>query len=115
MCNSVASTANELGAKAILVPTVKGVSARLLSNLEPSCPILAMTSDERIMRSLTLNYGVYAKLVDASKTTDEVLTVAMNAAKEWIDLQKGDIVITTGGFHADPQDGQTNFMKVDRI
>ena len=115
MCNSVASTANDLGAKAILVPTVKGVSARLLSNLEPSCPILALTSDPRIMRSLTLNYGVYAKLVDASKSTDEVLTLALNTAREWIDLQKGDIVITTGGFHADPQDGQTNFMKVDVI
>lgn len=114
MCTSVAATANELGAKLIVVPTVKGVSARLLSNLEPICPILALTSDEHIMRSLALNYGVYAKLVDESQLLSEgSFLSAQNEARKWMDFSEGDIVITTGGFHADPQDGQTNFMKVD--
>lgn len=114
MCTSVAATANELGAKLIVVPTVKGVSARLLSNLEPICPILALTSDKHIMRSLALNYGVYAKLVDESKLLSEgSFLSAQNEARKWMDFSEGDIVITTGGFHADPQEGQTNFMKVD--
>lgn len=114
MCTSVAATANELGAKLIVVPTVKGVSARLLSNLEPICPILALTSDKHIMRSLALNYGVYAKLVDESQLLSEgSFLSAQNEARKWMDFCEGDIVITTGGFHADPQEGQTNFMKVD--
>jgi len=113
MCNSVAATANEINAKLIVVPTVKGVSARLISNLEPICPILALTSNERVMRSLALNYGVYAKLVDSNMNQDEGLRNAHMLAGEWMKFQPGDIVITTGGFHADPQDGQTNFMKVD--
>lgn len=114
MCTSVAATANELGAKLIVVPTVKGVSARLLSNLEPICPILALTSDKHIMRSLALNYGVYAKLVDESQLLSEgSFLSAQNEARKWMDFSEGDIVITTGGFHADPQEGQTNFMKVD--
>ncbi len=114
MCTSVAATANELGAKLIVVPTVKGVSARLLSNLEPICPILALTSDKHIMRSLALNYGVYAKLVDESQLLSEgSFLSAQNEARKWMNFSEGDIVITTGGFHADPQEGQTNFMKVD--
>ena len=114
MCTSVAATANELGAKLIVVPTVKGVSARLLSNLEPICPILALTSDKHIMRSLALNYGVYAKLVEESQLLSEgSFLSAQNEARKWMDFSEGDIVITTGGFHADPQEGQTNFMKVD--
>lgn len=115
MCTSVASTANELSAKLIVVPTVKGVSARLLSNLEPICPILALTDDEQIMRSLTLNYGVYGKRVPPIESYDQAIQITQTAAREWMELHPGDIVITTGGFHADPQDGQTNFMKVDRI
>lgn len=113
MCTSVASTANELGAKLIVVPTVKGVSARLLSNLEPICPILALTSDEQIMRSLALNYGVYAKLVEPQLVNEGSFLSAQEEARKWMNFNEGDIVITTGGFHADPQDGQTNFMKVD--
>lgn len=115
MCTSVAATANELSAKLIVVPTVKGVSARLLSNLEPICPILALTDDEQIMRSLTLNYGVYSRKVTPAENFDDAIRSTREAACQWMDLHPGDIVITTGGFHADPQDGQTNFMKVDRI
>lgn len=115
MSTSVAATANELGAKLIVVPTVKGVSARLLSNLEPICPILALTADEHIMRSLTLNYGVYAKQVEPIESYDQAIKLTRSAASEWMELQPGDILLTTGGFHANPQDGQTNFMKVDLI
>ncbi|MBQ0160464.1 MAG: pyruvate kinase [Bacteroidales bacterium] len=115
MSTSVAATANELGAKLIVVPTVKGVSARLLSNLEPICPILALTDDEQIMRSLTLNYGVYCKRVPHIESYSQAIETTKQAAHEWMELHTGDIVITTGGFHADPQDGQSNFMKVDRI
>ena len=64
--------ANELGAKVIIVPTKRGVSARLISNLEPICPIIALTFDEATAQGLTLNYGVYTICVKEFYTLDHL-------------------------------------------
>ncbi|MBR1766626.1 MAG: pyruvate kinase [Bacteroidales bacterium] len=113
MCYNVAESANELKAKVIIVPTVKGVSARLISNLQPICPIVALTFDEETARGLTLNYGVYTLCIRQLSSLDHVLEMSKQTAADWLGLLPGDIVITSGGFHARPVGGETNFMKID--
>ncbi|MBQ7280675.1 MAG: pyruvate kinase [Bacteroidales bacterium] len=115
MCYNVADSANELGAKVIIVPTKRGVSARLISNLEPICPIIALTFDEATAQGLTLNYGVYTICVKEFYTLDHLLEMSKKTAAEWLDLKQGDIVIITGGFHARPVGAETNFMKIDVV
>ena len=73
-------------------------TARKISNLKPTCPILATCPDEAICRSLALNYGVYTKVVPVQDTTDKILDQALDAAKEFLPMQKKDIVVLTGGF-----------------
>ncbi|KWW29194.1 MAG: pyruvate kinase [bacterium P3] len=115
MCYNVAASANELRAKVIMVPTKRGVSARLLSNLEPSCPIMVLTEDEHVERGLSLNYGVYTLLVDSLGSTDTVLEQSRRVAVEWLSLQPGDIIITCGGFHNRPTPGESNFMTIETV
>lgn len=93
---SVAEAANSLNAKLIVVPTITGKSARLISNLEPSCPILALVKDEATANQLALNYGVYAKVVDTKKDMDELVNLSIEEAKEFMNLQQGDNIIVTG-------------------
>lgn len=111
---SVAEAANSLGAKLIVVPSVSGKSARLISNLEPSCPILALVGDEETANLLALNYGVYAKVCDIKNDMDELVDLSVEEAKKFMDLKSGDNVIVTGGLVAG-KIGFTNLMKIETI
>lgn len=111
---SVAEAANSLDAKLIVVPTISGTSARLISNLEPSCPILALVNSEEVANRLALNYGIYAKVVDIVSDIDELVALAIKEAKEFTNLESGDNIIVTGGLVAG-KIGFTNLMKIETL
>ena len=111
---SVATAANSLSAKLIVVPTISGTSARLISNLEPECPILALVSSEDIANQLTLNYGVYAKVVDKATDINELVSLSIDEAKKFVELNKGDNIIITGGL-VTGKIGFTNLMKIETM
>ena len=111
---SVATAANSLDAKLIVVPTVSGTSARLISNLEPKCPILALVGSEDAANKLAVNYGVYAKVVPMVKEMDELIDLSIKEAKEFMNLNEGDNIIITGGLVAG-KIGFTNLMKIETI
>lgn len=115
---SVAESANSLNAKLIVVPSISGFSAKLVSNLEPKCPILALVSNEEIGNQLTLNYGVYAKKVDYLNDMNEIFEKSFIEAKNFIDLKPGDNVIITGGFKVNKLPEEvipTNLMKIETV
>lgn len=111
---SVSSTADALeNVKLIIATTESGTTARKLSRLKPKTPILALTSDEKVRRSLALNYGVYARLIGKKETTDEIIKEAISQAKEFGIVKAGDeVVISSGSIN---QKGQTDLMKVIKI
>lgn len=111
---SVATAANSLDVKLIVVPSVSGSSAQLISNLEPKCPILALVSSEDVANKLTLNYGVYSKVVNTASNIEELIDLSIKEAKEFTNLNKGDNIIVTGGLVAG-KIGFTNLMKIETI
>ena len=111
---SVATAANSLDAKLIVVPTISGTSARLISNLEPKCPILALVGSEDAANKLALNYGVYSKVVDVKNDLDELMDLCIKEAKDFIQLNEGDNIVITGGLVAG-KIGFTNLMKIETI
>ena len=114
---SVAESANSLDAKLIVVPTISGASARLISNLEPTCPILALVSDDKIANGLTLNYGVYTRKVGFWNTMNEIFDESLEESKKFINLTTGDNIIITGGFNNKNSKYvvPTNLMKIETI
>lgn len=111
---SVAEATNSLNAKLIITPTISGKTARLISTLEPSCPILALVRDEKTANQLSLNYGVYAKIVELKNDMDELVELSIEEANKFIKLEKGDNIIVTGGLVAG-KIGFTNLMKIETI
>ena len=115
---SVAEAANSLNAKLIVVPTISGTSARLISNLEPKCPILALVRDEEMAASLSLNHGVFTKVIDYLNDIDEIFGISVEEATKFIDLEEGDNIIITGGFKSNETGNApipTNLMKIHTI
>ena len=111
---SVATAANSLDAKLIVVPTISGTSARLISNLEPKCPILALVGNDDVANKLALNYGVYSKVVNVANDLDELMDICIKEAKEFTSLKEGDNIVITGGLVAG-KIGFTNLMKIETI
>src|SRR5262249_27718162 len=66
---SAREAAEELQAKAILVFTESGVTAELMSDQRPHCPIYAFTSIEQTYLRLPLVWGVYPVFCDLLEDT----------------------------------------------
>lgn len=115
IANSVVVSANMLEAKLVVAATMSGFTARKISNLKPNCPILAACPNENVCRSLALNYGVYPIVVPVLDTTDKVLEQAVVKAKEFMPLEKKDIVVLTGGFPNTGIKKSTNLMKIEEV
>lgn len=114
IANSVVSAAKDLNVKVIVTASMSGFTARKVSNLKPDAYILATVPNEKVARSLALNWGVYPVVVPEYNSTDEVVTDGIAKAKEFMKLEKGDKIIITGGF---PNTGEktTNFLKIEEI
>lgn len=115
IADAVVDTTKRLNAKLICADTISGSTARVISNLKPKATILALVPDEKTGRRLALNWGVYITLLPVCNSTDEVLTKSIASAKEYTDLVKGDIVITTGGFPNNAVSRTTNLMKIEVV
>jgi len=115
IANSVVASANMLNAKLIVAATMSGFTARKISNLKPNCPILAACPDEKVCRCLALNYGVYTIVVPVLNTTDEVLEQATKKAKEFMPMEKKDVLVLTGGFPNTGIKKTTNLMKIEEV
>lgn len=110
---SVVDSANKLKAQAIIASTNSGLTAKRVSRFRPRCPIIAPTPYDDTAKLLTLNWGVYAVLVDKCDSTDEIVAKCKEVAKKTLNLEEKDIIIITGGFPVETM--HTNFMKIEEI
>lgn len=101
-----------LPTKAVVVSTLTGKTALDISSLRPNAFIVAAVTSKKVARRLALKWGVYPEVVPVYEDTDDIIHDGVEAAKEVMSLQKGDIVTVVGGF---PHDAHTNFMKIEEI
>jgi pyruvate kinase len=108
---SVAHTALNLEVNAIITPTESGHTARMISKYRPKAPIIAVTANETTKRRLALAWGVYPQMGGVSKTTDEMLDVAVEESVNSGLVKHGDLVVITAGVPVG-EAGTTNLMKI---
>ena len=99
--NTIASAAVDasftLGAKAIICMTATGRSARMTSSYHPSAPIIACVTDQKALRQLRLDYGVYPIAAPYTEDRDELGDLANKLSVKTGLIRKGDLaVIITG-------------------
>lgn len=111
---SVAHTASNLSAAAILSATESGYTARMVSKYRPKSPIVAVTSNERVIRRLNLVWGVQPVLGQEAASTDEMLESTVESAVASGMVAQGDLVVITAGVPVG-ETGTTNIMKVHVI
>ena len=107
-------TACDLGAAAIITPTISGHTARIISKYRPCCPIIAVTPSSVVQRQLALHWGVRPILSRRTDSTDETISGAVRAAQKHGLVKQGDVVVITAGA-AGSGPGTTDIMKVQVV
>ncbi|MEW8973630.1 MAG: pyruvate kinase [Tissierellaceae bacterium] len=107
-------TAQDLEATAIITATSSGYTSKAISKFRPKAPIIAVTTTERVMRRLALEWGVYPVLAPESESTDEVISNSVEATIQNGYAKEGDLVVITAGIPAGLS-GSTNLIKVHII
>lgn len=111
---SVADCANKLKAKAIITPTNSGYTAKKMSRFRPSSIIIAASSNEETVYSLSLHFGVRPVLIKELNSFDKILEVSKKMTSNLLNTQKGDKIIVTGGYPF-KEVKHTNFMKIEEL
>ena len=104
----------DIGAKAIVVCSLSGGTARMISRFRPPVEILGLTTSATSMRKLALSWGVTPAMTDNYTSTDVLFYVATQTAREKLHLRPGDKIVITGGL-PNGKSGNTNLIKVEVI
>jgi pyruvate kinase len=103
----------QLGLAALVVPTLSGRTARLVSAHRPRAPVLALSPRPETVRRLNLLFGVRSVLNEEPETLDELLESCALRAKELGVAGSGDLIGTTAGLRG--QQLGTNLFEVHRV
>ena len=112
--HAVCSMAMDLDAKAIVVCSVSGKTAMLVSRFRTPVDIIGMTTDKKIWRRLSMSWGVTPVMADEFPSMDVMFYYAKKAAVETLNLNPGDNILLTGG-PINGSHGNTNTIKVETI
>jgi pyruvate kinase len=104
----------DVNAKAIVVSSMSGTTARMVSRFRCPVDIIGMTTSERAWRKLNLSWGVTPVLSEEFSSVDVMFYHGLNCAKEVLKLKKGDNVILTGG-PINGTTGNTNTLRLETL
>ena len=114
LSHSAATLAKDLNAKAIVVCTRTGGTARKVSRFRPNINIIGMTTDIHAYRQLALSWGVLPAMADEYSSIDILFYFAKQVAKKSGLVKKGDIIVITGGT-PDGKSGNSSLINVETI
>ncbi len=97
LSHSACLLAHDVKAKAIVVCTRTGGTAKMVSRFRPNIDIIGMTTDEKSYRKLALSWGVLPVRSEEYFSVDVLFHFAKRAAIESGLVQKGDVIVITGG------------------
>ncbi|MBE6664030.1 MAG: pyruvate kinase [Ruminococcaceae bacterium] len=112
--HSTACMAIDIHAKAIVVCSISGITARMVSRFRAPVDILGMTTNEETWRKLSLSWGVTPVMCELVNSTDVLFYMANKAAKSTFKLKKGDKIVITGGI-TNGGSGNTNLIKLETL
>ena len=104
----------DIGAKAIMVCTLSGITARMVSRFRSPVDIVGITTNKKTWRKLALSWGVTPVMCREFQSTEVLFYSAKMIAKEQMGLHSGDKIVITGGV-TNGTSGNTNLIKVESI
>lgn len=114
LSHSACLLAKDIHAKAIVVCTRTGETAKMVSRFRPMIDIIGMTTDPRSYEKLALSWGVLPTLSDEYNSVDVLFHFAKQAAKDSGIVKKGDVIVITGGT-PNGKSGNSSLINVETV
>lgn len=112
--HSVCQMAIDIDAKAIVVCSLSGTTARMVSRFRPPVDIIGLSIEEKTWRALSLSWGIIPALCQYEPEMENLFKNAKIIAKTSLKLQKGDKIIITGA-NTMGRVGSTNTIRIEVI
>ncbi len=112
--HATCAMAIDVAAKAIVVSSVSGKTAMLVSRFRCPVDIIGMTRIKKVWYKLALSWAVTPVLTREFFSIDVMLYHGVEIAKEKFGLREGDNVVLTAG-PLNGQTGNTNTIKVETV
>ncbi len=112
--HATVNTAFDIDAKAIVVYTASGISARMVSRFRPEAPIVAMTNSDKVYHQLSPSWGVIPTICQTFDNTDDMFINAEETVKRLGLAKSGDNIVITAGVPLGKKAG-TNLIKVAKL
>jgi pyruvate kinase len=108
---SAHESAKTLGADCILTATQSGYTARKISKYKPQIPVVAVTTNHKVVNQLALSYGVIPLQIKQCNDINELVNEAIAIGKVNGCIHDGDLLVITAGILAGVTGG-TNVMRI---
>ena len=112
--HATCAMAIDVNAKCIVVNSISGLTARMVSRFRCAVDIVGITTSEKVWRKLNMSWGVLPVLTEQFESNDVMFYHAMKQAKAALRLSPGDNVVMTGGLIGGPR-GNTNIIKLEVV
>ncbi|MBP1558018.1 MAG: pyruvate kinase [Oscillospiraceae bacterium] len=112
--HATCAMAVDIKAKCIVVNSVSGRTARMVSRFRCPVDIIGLTTGEQAWRKLNLSWGVTPVLTEEFNSMDVMFYQAVHQAAQTFGLNKGDNVVLTGG-QITGKVGSTNTIRVEAV
>ncbi len=112
--HAVCSMALDVNAKGIVVCSVSGKTALLVSRFRTPVDILGMTTNRKIWRRLSMSWGVTPVMADQFPSMEVMFYYAKKTATDILGLEPGDNIVITGG-PVNGLSGNTNTIKIETV
>jgi pyruvate kinase len=114
IAHGACEAARDLGLAALIVPTLSGRSARLISANRPNVPIYALSPGRETVRRCGLMWGVQAASMPRHEVTEELIRDAARRALELGWVKPGDRVGITAGLPSG-RPGTTSLFQIQTL
>jgi pyruvate kinase len=114
IAHSACAAAHDLHLAALVVPTLSGRSARLISAHRPEVPILALSPGKETVRRCSLMWGVQAGSMRRHEITEQLIADAARRVVELGWVKSGARVGITAGLPSG-RPGTTSLMQIQRV
>ncbi|PWJ44250.1 pyruvate kinase [Sediminitomix flava] len=101
MAKSAYYATQHLNPRAILTDTAFGRTARAIAAYRPKTPIIAKCYDERVVRELSLTFGVRASYIEKGADSKAYIKEALQEMKSEKGFSAEDRIVVVGGNYGD--------------
>lgn len=113
---SSVATAHDLGAKAIVAPSITGFTTRLLSKWRPESMIIGLSPSASALRQMQLYWGVTPFQARRAESTDVLIYSSLELLKAKNIIEENDTIVVTAGVVSPARKHEpaahTNIMRV---